>query len=262
MRVVFTRMNKHLPLYLESLGDDWDQEAVQRPQGYPYYHWLQTTEGQGMISVAGQNLLLPTHTGILLSPHIAHQYHRLDTPTWKTQYLTFGGAAVLNILNNKPLNYQIFNQLPSDFILGQSRTITSVTEPIELSVLIYRFLLLLNDHSTTTVHLNNQNNATLVTVRQYLEAHYSQTITNEALASIAGFSVQHLIRQFKTIFQVTPMQYLNDLRLRNAQALLISQPQLNIDEIAERVGYNSSSYFIAQFKAAKKITPKQFRKLH
>ncbi|MFD1466027.1 helix-turn-helix domain-containing protein [Lapidilactobacillus mulanensis] len=262
MRVVFTRMNTQLPLYLESIGSDWNQEVVFRPNGYPYYHWLQTTSGQGIITINKQKLLLPVNTGILLAPNVSHQYHSLNDQIWKTQYLTFDGSEVANLLTNKGLNYQVFNNLTADFILKQSTTITPATEPITLSVLVYRFLLLLDQHASKSEWLNSRNVSTLLKIRQYLENHYAETITNEELATLAGFSTQHLIRQFKTAYQVTPLQYLNDLRLRNAQALLISQPQLNIDEIALRTGYSSSSYFIAQFRKVKHVTPKQFRQLH
>ncbi len=36
---------------------------------------------------------------------------------------------------------------------------------------------------------------------------------------------------------------------------------MNINDIAEKVGYKSLSNFIAQFKKSKSITPKQYRKL-
>ncbi|WP_258088786.1 hypothetical protein [Weissella fangxianensis] len=36
-----------LPLFCESIGYDWQQDVVARPEGHQYYHWLQTDSGGG-----------------------------------------------------------------------------------------------------------------------------------------------------------------------------------------------------------------------
>lgn len=53
-------------------------------------------------------------------------------------------------------------------------------------------------------------------------------------------------------------KYLNNIRIRKAQELLKST-DLQIQEIADRVGYFDSKYFSRQFKLATGMTPAQFR---
>lgn len=43
-----------LPIKVETIGYNHDQETVSRPQGYPLFHWLQTVRGEGRIVIGGR----------------------------------------------------------------------------------------------------------------------------------------------------------------------------------------------------------------
>lgn len=262
MRVVFTRIDQTLPLFIESIGYDWSQEPVVRSHGYPYYHWLQTTSGQGLITINHHDLLLPANTGLLLAPGIPHQYHALSTDKWTTEYLTFSGREVKHLILTNGANYQIFNHYTDKLAEQFPKNISKTTNPLNLSVTLYRFLLQLSRHSQLEQPVPQTNISVINTVKQYLDSNFQQPISNQQLANLSGFSIQHLIRLFKMLYNTTPLKYLNDLRLRNAQALLVSQPELSVEQIAFQSGFTSASYFISQFHASNGMTPKQFQKLH
>ncbi|MFD1410437.1 AraC family transcriptional regulator [Lapidilactobacillus gannanensis] len=267
MRVVFTQINNRLPLFLESIGADWQQEDVQRPTGYRYYHWLQTTSGQGIVTINDQAILLNRGTGILINPHVPHQYQSVQPNQWRTEYLTFGGRNASDLLDSQQLNYQLFNKnnlTLQKFIEKNGSAVTLTSDPNELSIFIYRFILLLNQARQENGLLNprQHNLPILADIKQFLDRRYEQAISNEQLAARSGFTTQHLNRQFKQRYHATPLQYLTDLRLRKAQVLLISQPELSIEQVAIQTGFNSSSYFIAQFHRQTQLTPRQFRQLH
>lgn len=262
MRVAFTRIDTQLPLFIESIGYDWPQESVIRPNGYPYYHWLQTTSGQGVVIVNKQNILLPQNTGLLLAPHVAHRYQSLPGEKWITQYLTFSGTEVSRLILSAGTDYQFFNNFMLNLEQEFNQNITTASDPIDLSVSLYRFLLHLKQYPQFAQQVRTINTGVINQVRQYIDSNYRYSLTNEHLAGLAGFSVQHLIRLFKSIYGLTPIQYLTDLRLRNAKALLISQPLLSVEQIAISSGFSSASYFIAQFHRSTGLTPNQFRKLH
>ena len=76
------------PFQFDSVGNDWEQESVTRPEGYPLYHYLQTKEGVGEVTVysrnqaVSDNILSNSHTielqkgqGILIAPNVPHSYH-------------------------------------------------------------------------------------------------------------------------------------------------------------------------------------------
>jgi YesN/AraC family two-component response regulator len=95
-----------------------------------------------------------------------------------------------------------------------------------------------------------------------MENYYSQTITLEELATIIHVSTHYLCKLFKSAFGLSPFNYLARIRMQIAKSLLIQCPEQKIKEIAEKVGYNDTSYFIQVFKDHEKVTPIQFRRLY
>lgn len=80
-----------------------------------------------------------------------------------------------------------------------------------------------------------------------------------ALVRVTGFSHGHLCRLMKNLLGTTPTEYVMDLRMVFA-ANLLTNSDMDILTIANRIGISSLSYFIGSFKAKYNITPHQFRK--
>ena len=76
------------PFQYDSGGNHWQQESVTRAQGYQLYHYLQTEEGCGVVSVKGKEILLSAGQGILLAPFVPHSYHA-KREGWTTCFATF-----------------------------------------------------------------------------------------------------------------------------------------------------------------------------
>ncbi|MNJ00150.1 Bifunctional transcriptional activator/DNA repair enzyme AdaA [compost metagenome] len=72
---------------------------------------------------------------------------------------------------------------------------------------------------------------------------------------------QHTCLLFQQTLGMRPFAYLTRYRLRKAKELLL-QEQLEVREIAKRVGYEDTSYFIKLFKRQEGVTPIRFRKIH
>lgn len=81
----------------------------------------------------------------------------------------------------------------------------------------------------------------------YLENHYSDKITSERLAEIAGVSRSHYSTLFKQLTGFTPNEYLSRLRVHRAKELLIGGTG-TLREIALRVGYKDEFYLSRRFK--------------
>lgn len=81
----------------------------------------------------------------------------------------------------------------------------------------------------------------------------------DEIADIIGCSKSHLIRLFKKEVGQSPGQYLQQTRLTNATILLKSQP-LNIEVIANMVGYSCANYFCKVFQKQFGESPGEYRK--
>ena len=95
---------------------------------------------------------------------------------------------------------------------------------------------------------------------EYIETHYGQPITLEALARQSGMSAKYFCRFFKTIVHRSPIDYVNYYRVECASQFL-STSDMTVAEIAQHCGYNDSSFFIKQFRKYKGTTPKQYRRI-
>lgn len=97
------------------------------------------------------------------------------------------------------------------------------------------------------------------TVMDYIGTNFSDCITASDAAAMCNVSYSYFSRIFKQITKHSFSEYLNYVRITEAEKLLAST-DLSMTEIAMLTGFSTSSYFIQQFKLHKHISPKQFRK--
>ena len=95
--------------------------------------------------------------------------------------------------------------------------------------------------------------------RDWMEASYSGNITLEDIASIASMNSQHFLRMFKQVYNITPHQYIIDLKLKKARQLLEGNG-MTINDICQAIGFESTFSFSVLFKKRFGMSPSQFRK--
>ncbi|MBS5083051.1 MAG: helix-turn-helix transcriptional regulator [Clostridiales bacterium] len=96
-------------------------------------------------------------------------------------------------------------------------------------------------------------------VFHYLSVNYEKPVRASEMAELCNLSPSYFSRSFNRLMGMSFNEYLNYIRVSEAEKLLISTP-LSITEIAVTVGFSTSSYFIKIFKVYKNLSPKQFRK--
>lgn len=95
---------------------------------------------------------------------------------------------------------------------------------------------------------------------QYIKQNYNKNLSLNQVSSLVFLSPEYFCRLFKSKTGVSFGTYLTAYRLERARQLLLST-DLKVSEIAEKVGYENTSYFIRQFKKHCGVTPEQERKL-
>lgn len=95
-------------------------------------------------------------------------------------------------------------------------------------------------------------------IQDYIQQHLEEPISLDSIADEFAITPSTLSRDFKNLCGVNFVEFLRDSRLERAQELL-RDTRLSVKEIAARSGYNSSSYFIQQFRRQFGITPAQYR---
>ncbi len=88
--------------------------------------------------------------------------------------------------------------------------------------------------------------------------HLEANINVKKLAEFAGVSESTLNRRFKEYLQITPQQFIAQLRINKACKLL-RESVLSMAEIADACGYESPTAFSRAFKAKKHVSPRDYR---
>lgn len=92
----------------------------------------------------------------------------------------------------------------------------------------------------------------------YIKTHFQEEISLEDIANNSYMSKRSLNDYFSNFYGMSPMRYLNQIRLKNAEKALRETSRM-ISEIAFESGFNDSNFFSRQFTQQFKVNPKKFR---
>ena len=132
-----------------------------------------------------------------------------------------------------------------------------------LTVLVNELLLLaLEMFRRQDVLLDRSLSGTRRTVEVFLTAlpgELAEEWTVPRLAQRCGLGVTQFNRYCRQLTNMTPLEYLNHLRLEGAAGLLVDEPELTVADVAARCGFASSQYFATAFRRRFGLAPRNFR---
>jgi len=99
----------------------------------------------------------------------------------------------------------------------------------------------------------------LYQAKEYMDANFSGKINLKEVADIACLSECHFLRYFKAAFDITPHQYITELRIEKAKKLLHAG-NLSMAQISSEIGLENLSSFSRLFKKHIGISPEKYRK--
>lgn len=159
---------------------------------------------------------------------------------------------------NEPLVLSDMN-----FIEGELKTILDVYESQEV---YYRekasslFKTVLITIAKTKMVSNNRAGRTALQLIRYLQEHYNENLTSEMIAEQFNYHAYHINRLMRNATGTTVHKYLINYRITAAKNLLTCT-ELSVQEIAFKVGFESTAYFSNSFKKMIGCSPNEFRRL-
>lgn len=96
------------------------------------------------------------------------------------------------------------------------------------------------------------------TILEYINENF-KTVSEMDVAEHFSISYSYFSRSFKQIMNMSFKEYINYLKINEAQRLLLTTGK-SITEISLELGFSSSSHFINVFKKYKNCSPKQYKK--
>lgn len=95
-------------------------------------------------------------------------------------------------------------------------------------------------------------------IKRYIDSNYAEEISLDSLAEKAHLSKYYLVHTFAKYYDMSPINYLNEVRLRASKELL-ETTDLSISQVAESTGFSSQSYFSQSFRRGCGLTPSDYR---
>ncbi|WP_248928796.1 AraC family transcriptional regulator [Paenibacillus hamazuiensis] len=93
---------------------------------------------------------------------------------------------------------------------------------------------------------------------QYIDSRLNEDIKIEDLAEVIHYHHNYVIKYFKSLLGMTPMQFIYNRRLEKAKNLL-THTDIALSEVAVTTGFSDLCHFSKSFKKHLGVTPKQFR---
>ncbi len=95
-------------------------------------------------------------------------------------------------------------------------------------------------------------------IRQVVEQNYASPITLPELAYLSGRSLSSFKRDFQSIYNMPPAQWIRQKRLEKAHDML-QHTQLTVSDICYSIGFENLSHFSRIFKEHYGYAPTQYR---
>jgi transcriptional regulator GlxA family with amidase domain len=97
----------------------------------------------------------------------------------------------------------------------------------------------------------------LLQAAAFLEAHIEEELDLDACADHLNLSRRQIERLFNRYLGITPVRYMNDLRLARGRALL-AETDMKVTDVAVACGYASTSHFSKSFRKKYGVSPYRF----
>ena len=95
-------------------------------------------------------------------------------------------------------------------------------------------------------------------IQEYIQKNYMREISMSDGARAVKYSEPYFCKMFKQQFGQNFTSYVAEYRIKEAKKLLM-QPNVNVKEVGERVGYPDSNYFTKVFRRMTGESPSEYR---
>lgn len=269
MPIYFRNTPVKQPFLFDSIGYNWYQDPMRRPKGYPHFHYLQTEQGVGQIQIQGTQYTLNPGEGLFIAPFLGHSYQSISKEEWRTCFFTLTGtleSSIGRLLDNQQMLFvekELGMLLHQEIVRIAGKFENLPLDTKSLSVDCYSLLMhFLNGGYTKDLEKEVLYKRYVEPILKKIESAYASELTIQTLSQQVYVTPQYLSRLFRRFLGCSAYEYLTAYRINKAKELLLTDGNLEIQEIAIRTGFSDTSHFIAMFKKAAGLTPREFRKIN
>lgn len=258
----------------------WVSDHISLPvtvHTHNYYQFIYCQKGIGRITIGENEYSAVPGRAYLVRPMVSHGITPNDSLRLVEVKFTVEGDDFNESLEQLPNEFEIDEHLSLRLslkeIVKEGLAQKMYSNEATNSALMLFLIRLLRKHGVKAVETpchsfyfdtpkrrstGDDKDVEFVQVIDYIEKHLSEPISLDDLSSLAHFEKTYLAVRFKEIWGLSPMKYVNWLRIERAKVLLATT-DMSVTDIAREVGFGSIHYFSRYFKEKENITPNDYR---
>ena len=247
------------------------------PHDHDFYEIFLITGGSTLHRANGRVRELPEGSLVFIRPRDVHSYEKGKEKDCQFINLTFSGKTVEALLRYFDEEFPVEGLLnmeepPCVMLSAADRTILKMKlEALNMINWNDKILLKLNLRSLISdiftrhfIYSREENLSSdapmwLIELKERMQNQKYFSRGTEMMSQLSGKGREHISRSFAKYFSLTPIEYINQLRMNYAANRLASSDG-DILEICMDCGFQSLSHFYHVFGRYYGITPAQFRK--
>ena len=241
---------------------NWKEHHIVCPFSKFYY----ITNGECEINIEGKSYHGQKGRWFFIPSQTRHSYNHISqdyvTKYWIHFEMKAGDERLINSLK-LPIYVDVENdeKIVTDFqdifdLEKEGDLASSLHLKARILDLFSEYLSLSNINSITMSEVDDQKFHQMLT---YLGDNLKEKLTIEELSSFMHIHPNYFIRLFKKKMGITPLQYINRVRIERAKSLL-ENTNHPVSDIMLKLGFNDLSTFSKFFKHYSGYSPKSFRR--
>jgi len=256
VRLIYCTMAKY--------DDSWHSIMHRHPHAELFF----CLDGRGELQIAHERIKLSRGDFFLINPGVEHTEH--SNQEEPLSYIVIGASGVRFLSEGENAGLQRYCLIRSKensqefepYFLDVIRELAGKREGY-LSICL-NILNILFAKISRSMQVEIASSAPISSalncgeIKQLIDEHFAKPITLEWLAAQAHISKYHLSHSFQKQYAISPIQYLNKRRLREAEHLLTHTTH-SLSEIGNMIGFSSASYFSQAFKRHAGLSPSEYR---
>lgn len=237
----------------------------------PDYTLIYCLDGKGYCQTQQGSYMLQANQFILLSPKQLYYYQADTENPWTIYWVQFNGSMMDELKEdfdlykyekptNLPFNGQILETWQEIYSsLSDGYTFENIGYA---NLSLYRLIsLVLFPNKAKKTTIQNDREDQFEQLISYMKANVHKRLTADGIAKEFHYSSSHFSVLFKQKTGLSPIDYFIKIKIQYACQLL-TQSNLIIKEIAQKVGYDDPFYFSRIFKKITGKSPVEYKAVH
>lgn len=253
-----------LPLHISKLGITYpNKDYYIKREPSPCFIIEYIISGHGYLEINDEKYKLNPGDAYFIHPGDFCTYYSDESQPYKKYWINFScGFFFTELLKAYDINDRVIRNIDLSGFFEELFKLEEIYKSnddlcIPASNLIFSALMEIALHKKNDVKSANRDLAHRV--RFLLNKSISTHITMDDIAKKLYHSKNDIIKQFKKKYNVTPYNYLIDLRIERSKNLLVNSKK-TLAEIGAILCFSSEYHFSNTFKKKVGVSPREFRK--